>query len=70
MFNFEAKIVGVPGIHGLGGRQNRNRRTILLWNTPLRYLHGAPPANIGHRQMVQFTVLRRVGFRAFWLLLP
>ncbi|EJK68260.1 hypothetical protein THAOC_10577 [Thalassiosira oceanica] len=34
------------------------------------YLHGAPPANIGHRQMAQFTVLRRVGFRALRLLVP
>ncbi|EJK47814.1 hypothetical protein THAOC_33446, partial [Thalassiosira oceanica] len=69
-FNFEAKIVGDRGIDGLGGCQNRNWRTILLWNTSLRYLHGAPPANIGHRQMVLFTVLRRVGFLALRLLLP
>jgi len=50
-------------IDSFSGRRNRNKRTILVWNTPLRYLHGAPPANIGHRQMVLFTVLRRVGFR-------
>ncbi|EJK50807.1 hypothetical protein THAOC_30091, partial [Thalassiosira oceanica] len=63
-------MVGVPGIDGRGGQQNRTRRTILLWITLLRYLHGAPPANIGHRQMVHFAVLRRVGFRAFWLWVP
>ena len=70
MFNFEAKIVSHRGIDGLGGCQNRDWRTILVWNTSLRYLHGAPPANIGHRQMAQFTVLRRVGFRALRLLVP
>ncbi|EJK56222.1 hypothetical protein THAOC_23935, partial [Thalassiosira oceanica] len=63
-FNFEAKIVGDRGIDGDSGGQNRNQRTILVWNTHLRYFLGAPPANIGHRQMVQFTVLCRVGF---WL---
>ncbi|EJK68971.1 hypothetical protein THAOC_09816 [Thalassiosira oceanica] len=60
----EAKIDSHRGIDGLGGCQNRNRRSILVWNTLLHYLHGAPPANIGHRQMVQFSVLCRVGF---WL---
>ena len=69
-FNFEAKILGDRGVDGIGGCHNRERRTILVWNTPLRYFLGAPPANIGHRKMVPFAVLRRVGFRAFWLRVP
>ena len=65
-----AKNVDDSLVNGRSGCQDWLRRTILLWNTPLRFFDGAPPANIGHPPKVGFTVLRRVGFACFWLLLP
>ena len=50
-----------PKIYGLCGRQNRDRRTNLPWNTHSIYFHGAPPANIGHTPQLRFPVMLRSG---------